>query len=290
MLLLFYYLLLEANKANLVFQGLRNFTIFAQSFNERNNLAKKKNIILGVILLLLMFGCSSSIDTTKFNAEDYYNYIMKLYNDEDYDKAILEFQSFLLQYSGSAFNDKAQYYLAMTYSKRGQHLLAAYEFSKLIRNIPASSFVPDSQFMLADSYFQLSPPYPLDQAYTKKAVDEFQAFIDFFPSNPKVEEAEKKIKILNEKLAQKEYEGAIIYEKMEYEKAAIKYYSSVAEVYHDTKYAPMAIYQKVKLEVKKGMNNEALADISIFMNRYPDNSYATELKNIESTLNSTAKK
>jgi outer membrane protein assembly factor BamD len=238
----------------------------------------------------MVFGCSSSIDTTKFNAEDYYNYIMKLYNDEDYEKAVTEFQSFLLQYSGSAYNDDGQYYLAMTYFKRNQYLLAAYEFSKLIRNIPASPFVPDSQFMLAESYFQLSPPSPLDQAYTKKAVEEFQAFIDFFPSNPKIEEAEKKIKIMNEKLAQKDYESAIIYEKMEYEKAAIKYYSGVAETYHDTKYAPMALYKKVKLEIKKGMNNEALADISVFMNRYSNDPSAAELKDLEAKLNSTAKK
>lgn len=253
-------------------------------------MVNRKSIFSGLILLLFVFGCSGSIDTSKFGAEEYYNYIMKLYNDEDYEKAVVEFQSFLLQYSGSAFNDDAQYYLAMTYTKRGQYLLAAYEFSKLIKNIPASPFVPDSQFMLAESYFQLSPLYPLDQAYTKKAVDEYQAFIDFFPSNPKVEEAEKKIKILNEKLAQKEYESAVIYEKMQYEKAAMKYYASVAEVYHDTKYAPMALYKKVKLEIKKGMSNEALADISVFLSRYQDNSSAAELKDLESTLNSTAKK
>jgi outer membrane protein assembly factor BamD len=253
-------------------------------------LANRKNIILGIILISFIFGCSSSIDTSKFNAEEYYNYIIKLYNDEDYEKAITEFQSFLLQYSGSAFNDDAQYYLAMTYSKRNQHLLAAYEFSKLIRNIPASPFVPDAQFMLAESYAQLAPAYPLDQAYTKKAVEEFQAFIDFFPANPKVEEAEKKIKALNERLAQKEYESAVIYEKMEYERAALRYYANVAEVYHDTKYGPLAIYKKVKLEIKKGMNNEALADISVFLNRYADNSSAAELKEIETKLTSTAKK
>lgn len=237
-----------------------------------------------VLTLSFIIGCSSAVDTSKFNAEQYYNYVYQLYNDEDYEQAIQQFQSFLLQYSGSAFNDDAQYYLGMTYFKRGQYLLSAYEFSKLIRNIPASPFVPDAQYMLAESYFQLSPPYQLDQAYTKKAIEEMQAFIDFFPANKKVEEAEQKIKILNEKLAQKDYQSALIYEKMEYSIAAIKCYSAVAETYHDTKFAPMSLYNKIKLEMTKGLNNEALADISLFVSRYPDDAYAKELKETETLL------
>jgi len=241
-------------------------------------------ILTAVFTLLFIIGCSGTVDTSKFNAEQYYNYVYQLYNDEDYEQAIQQFQSFLLQYSGSAFNDDAQYYLGMTYFKRGQYLLSAYEFSKLIRNIPASPFVPDAQYMLAESYFQLSPPYQLDQAYTKKAIEELQAFIDFFPANKKVEEAEQKIKTLNEKLAEKDYQSALIYEKMEYENAAIKYYGAVAETYHDTKYAPLSLYHKIMLETKKGLNNDALADISLFVSRYPDDTYAKELKETETLL------
>ena len=241
---------------------------------------------LSAVILSLSFiiGCSNAADTSKFNAEQYYNYVYQLYNDEDYELAVQEFQSFLLQYSGSAFNDDAQYYLGMTYFKREQYLLSAYEFSKLIRNIPASPFVPDAQFMLAESYFQLSPPYQLDQAYTKKAIEEMQAFIDFFPADKKVEEAEQKIKTLNEKLAEKDYQSALIYEKMEYENAAIKYYGAVAETYHDTKYAPLSLYRRIMLEMKKGLNNEALADISLFVSRYPEDTYAKELKETETQL------
>lgn len=234
--------------------------------------------------MVVVFGCSSTVDTSKFTAEEFYNYVYKLYTDEDYEPAILEFQNFILQYSGSAYNDDAQYYLAMTYFKRGQYLLSAYEFSKLIRNIPASPFVPESQYMLAESYYKLSPPYQLDQTYTKKSIEEFQAFVDFFPANPKVEEAEGKIKELTEKLAQKDYQSALIYEKMEYDRAAIKYYGGVAETYHDTKYAPLALYNRINIEVRKGMKNEALADINLYLSRYKDDSHMEEIQKIESTL------
>lgn len=228
--------------------------------------------------------CSSSVDTSKFTVDEYFTYLMNLYNEEEYETAVQEFQNFLLQYSGSAYNDDAQFYFAMTYFKRGQYLLAAYEFSKLIRNIPASPFVPEAQFMLAESYYQLAPPYQLDQAYTKKAIEEFQVFIDFFPADKKVAEAESKIKELTERLAEKEYQSGLIYEKMEYEKAAIKYYAYVADTYHDTKFAPISLYRKIQLEIKKGMNAEAITDINTYLNRYPNDERVNDVKQLEAKL------
>lgn len=248
-----------------------------------------KNIrkIVSVAVLLYSFTfCSSTVDTSQFTPEEYFNYVMQLYNDEDYELAVNEFQNIILQYPGSSVNDDSQFYLGMSYFRRNQFLLAAYEFSKLIRSYPASPFVPDSQFMLGESYYQLSPPYPLEQSYTSKAIEELQAFIDFFPASPKVEEAENKIKELNERLAEKEYRSGLIYEKMEYEYAAIKYYAHVSETYHDTKYAPIALYNKIKIQVKKGLNSEALADISIFLSRYSDDPNAGELQQIEASLTS----
>ncbi len=112
-------------------------------------MTRKKIIIPALFLIVIAAACTSSVDTSQFNSEEYFNYAMQLYNEEDYELALMQFQNILLQFPGSPVNDDSQYYLGMTYFKREQFLLAAYEFSKLIRNIPASPFVPDSQFMLA---------------------------------------------------------------------------------------------------------------------------------------------
>ncbi|MFC2083624.1 outer membrane protein assembly factor BamD [Bacteroidota bacterium] len=237
-----------------------------------------------ILISFLILACSGSKDTSNMTPEEHFNYAMELYNDEDYDEVVNEFQTILLQYPGSTINDDAQYYLGMTYFKREQFLLSAYEFSKLIRDIPASTFVPDAQFMLSDSYYNLSPPYQLDQAYTKKAIEEFQAFIDFFPMNPKVEEAENKIHELNERLAEKEYKSGLIYERMDLFNAAIDYYKNVVETYHDTKFAPLSLYNKIQIEIKRNKISDALKDISYFLLRYPDDPFAEELREIQENL------
>jgi len=242
--------------------------------------------ILGILLLITSFwACSSSIDTSTMTADQHLDYAISLYQDEDYEVALQEFQSILLQYNGTSVNDDAQYYLGMTYFKKREFLLAAYEFSKLIKDIPASTFVPDAQFMLANCYYELSPPYQLDQAYTKKAIEELQAFIDFFPLSPKVDEAEAKIQEMNLKLAEKAFQSAYIYDRMDYTRAAIKYYQIVFETYHDTEWAPEALFNKIEVENERGdMKRQVLRDIGIFLAKYPDHEEARYLQKLEAKL------
>ncbi|KUG26920.1 outer membrane assembly lipoprotein yfio [hydrocarbon metagenome] len=238
-------------------------------------------LFLAILAVVLIVGCSGGIDTTLLTPDEHFNYALELFQKEDYQDAQLEFQSILLQYPGSAVNDDAQYYLGLTYFRRGQYLLAAYEFSKLIRDIPASEFVPDAQYMLAESYYQLSPPFPLDQSYSRKAIEEFQAFIDYFPLSPKVAEAEQKIKEMNDKLAEKLFSNAVIYEKMSYYKAAIKYYGDVYEIYHDTRFGPLALLKKIQLEISRDEIASAKRDINKFLAQYPDHESSMSVRQLE---------
>jgi len=245
-----------------------------------------KNIFALVFLVLFLFACSSTLDSSDMTPDQRLDYAKSLYEQEDYEEAVKEFESIILQYPGSSIIDDGQYYLAMTRFKREEYILAAYQFSKLIKGMPSSEFLADAQFMLADCYYELSPDYTLDQQYSKKAIEEFQVFIDFFPLNPKVADAELKIKELNDKLARKEYETARIYDKMEYYLAAFKYYDSVMEIYHDTQYAPLALYNKINLLVNRNRESEALSESQKFIEKYPQHQNYNDVEKIKSLLES----
>lgn len=244
-------------------------------------------IALILLLLSLVYaGCSSSSETTFMNPDDHLKIAMEYFNKKSYDSAINEFQTILLQYPGSAVIDDAQFYLAQSRFLRKEYIIAASEFSRLIRNMTASEYVPEAQFMLAECYYQLSPSVSLDQRFTKKAKEEFQAFIDFFPTHPKADEAGRKIVEMNEKLANKEYNDAIIYTKLEYYDAAIIYFDQVIETFHDTKFAPMASYNKIKLLIDIKRKSDALKEVNKFVERYPDNPNYFEVAKIKSQLES----
>jgi outer membrane protein assembly factor BamD len=243
-----------------------------------------KNIIALVFIALFIFACSSTKDTTNMTPEERLAYAINLYQNEDSEEAIKEFEAIILQYPGSSIMDDAQYYLAMTRYQREEYILAAYQFSKLIKSMPSSEFLANSQFMLAECYYNLSPQFTLDQKYTKKAIEEYQAFVDFFPLNEKAAEADAKIKELNEKLAKKEFDEARIYTKLEYYNAAIIYYNNIMEVYHDTEYAPLSLYSKINVLILKKREKEALAEAKKFLDKYPDNEKFNEVEKIQNSL------
>jgi len=241
-------------------------------------------LLIFISVVIFGWSCSSSIDTVNLSPEDRLKNAIRLYEDEDDEEAVKEFEAILLQYSGSSLVDDAQYYLAQTRFLRQEYIIAAYEFSKLIKNMPASTFVADSQFMLAECYFELSPNYNLDQTYTVKAIEEFQAFIDFFPLNEKVQDAEARIHRLNIKLAEKDFTVAYIYEKLDYYTASMKYYDKVVETYHDTKYAPKALFKKIMLLMEREREDEALTEMKKFMLLFPEDEEAKYIGELKSSL------
>jgi outer membrane protein assembly factor BamD len=246
----------------------------------------KIRILIFFLMLLTIWSCGSSVNTADLEPEERLNYAISLFEDEDYVEAATEFETLLLQYPGSVIVDDAQYYLGLCKFERGEYIIAAYEFSKLIKSMPASDFVSKAQFMLAQSYYELSPNYNLDQKYTKKAIEEYQAFIDFFPLNEKVAEAEVKINQLNDKLAHKDYDIAVIYEKMDYYTAALKYFNGVIETYHDTKYAPRAMYRKIQLLMDREREDEALREMKKFISLYPDDDDIETIEELKNSLES----
>jgi len=64
----------------------------------------------------------------------------------------------------------------------------------------------------------------------------------------------------------------------------LNYYNDVVEVYHDTKYAPMAMYNKIKLLIQRDQDSEALTEISKFLQRYPEDSNKNEILELKSSL------
>lgn len=226
-------------------------------------------------------GCGSSEETTVVSVEERFQRAKMLFDDEDYLEAINEFNVITLQFQGTDFADDAQFYLGECRFMRGEFVLAAIEYSALKRNMPASPLVPEAQYKLGVSYYNLSPEFMLDQQYTTKAIDELQTFVEYYPAHELAADAEAKINELTTRLAKKEYESAIMYSKLGFYKSAIVYYDAVIEKYHDTDYAPLARLGKVEAFVARNKYKEAESAINKFLKLFPNSvlrSRADELK------------
>jgi len=236
-------------------------------------------IVLLFLTAVMLSACGGSEQLTTPSVEDRFEKGKTLYDDENYFEAINEFNVITLQFQGSAFADDAQFYLGECYFQRGEYHLAGLEYGRLTQNMPASPLVPEARFKLGLSYYMLAPKSVLDQQYTLKAIDELQSFLLYYPDNEHAVNAEGKIRELTLRLAKKEYETARLYATMDYHKAAVLYYDSILEKYHDTEYAPLAYLGKTEALIFRKRYEEALTTISRFLLLFPD-----------SVLRSTAEK
>ena len=228
-------------------------------------------VLLGLLGLLILAGCGSSEETAVLTVEERFTRAKELFDNEDYLEAINEFTIITLQFPGSARAAEAQYFLAECRFNRGEYLLAVFEYSTMRRSYPASPLVADAQYKIGLSYYELSPKSNLDQQYTRKAIDEFQAFVEYYPSHPSAVDADAKIRELTDKLAKKQYETARLYVTMQYYTAALFYFEDIIEKYHDTNYAPLAYLGKVEVLMEKKRYQEAEAQVDRFIERFPDN-------------------
>ena len=226
--------------------------------------------LLLVTAAAFISGCGSGEQAATLTVDERFARAKALFDKEDYLDAINEFTIITLQYQGSQHAADAQFYLGDCRYKRGEYLLAAFEYGVLKRSYPASPRVPEAQYKLAMSYYQLSPRPALDQQYTRKAIDEFQSFVEYYPSNQLAADAEARIKELDGKLARKLYDAARQYVVLERYNAALRYFDDVIDQYHDTDWAPLAFLDKVDVLITRKKFAEAQTNLSRFLTRYPN--------------------
>jgi outer membrane protein assembly factor BamD len=241
----------------------------------------KKLSVVVLFTLCLYPGCRSGRELENLSAEDRYRLAKQEFDEGDYLQAIEDFRVITLQFPGSTVSDSAQFYLGESYFQRSQFLLAASEYENLIRAMSTSKLVPTARYQIGMCYYELSPPSDLDQKYTLKALDAFQSFIEYHPTNVLVPEAEEKIGELNTKLAKKEYDAGVIYVKMENYRAAERQFDYVLEKYHDTEYADRAHVGKIEAQIARKRYDDAKKEVDRFLDRYPTSSLKDKVENLK---------
>jgi outer membrane protein assembly factor BamD len=236
-----------------------------------------------ILLLALFAACSSSVNNRDLEMRDRYELAKKQIKDGDYEKAIENLKVIAYE-RGSGYADSVQYYLGECYFGKEQYLLAASEYRDLLKIHPNSKISPEARYKIALSYSMISPKPMLDQNYTAKAITEFQNFIEFYPTHPRVREAEKKMIELRNILAKKEYDIASLYETMGKYRAAIVYFQGVLDKYHDSDYADLAAFGIISMDIQLKKDINARNEIDKFLQKYPNSTKKDEVISLKKSL------
>ncbi len=156
------------------------------------------------------------------------------------DKAIEIFQAIVDDGPFSEHGQLAQYKLGLAHLALQDYELAVSAFEQLISRYPDSPLVDDARFQMAQASLKgtFKPEY--DQAPTDVAVRELDTFVKEYPQSDLSNEAGQRLKELQERRAQHEYEVAQFYERRRHPDSARVYYETIVKQFGNTSWAQKA--------------------------------------------------
>jgi len=202
-------------------------------------------LFFSILSVILLFSCSeyqkilNNDDlTTKYKAaEDYYN-------AGEYRRANRLFEQLVPAYRGKPQAERLVFFFADSYFNTKNYHLAAYQFENFIKSYPKSQKIEEVSFLAAKSYYMISPNYSLDQADTFTGLEKLQIFINNYPDSEYLEESNKLISELQNKIEKKEFEIAKQYYTIYDYKAAITSLDNFIGEFVGTKFREEALFYK----------------------------------------------
>ena len=114
-------------------------------------------------------------------------------------------------YAGTSRSDTVTLYYARSLAELGDYSTAAYYFQQYVKTYPGGEQCENCQYMAAYCYYMLSPKVELDQADTETAITEMQTYLNMYPNSSRVSEIEAMMREMQDKLALKEFNSAVLY-------------------------------------------------------------------------------
>ncbi|SFF82871.1 Beta-barrel assembly machine subunit BamD [Sunxiuqinia elliptica] len=252
-------------------------------------LIKMKNLI--VFALFLLVAATSCSDYNKVvKSTDYefkYKKALEYYEDEEFVRSSQLLSELVNIYRGTSRADEVYYYYAKSHFGMGDYLMAGHWFRTLVKDFPKSQYAEESQYMIGYCFYKESPKPRLDQQVTQKAIDALQLYVNIYPGSDRVEEANRLIIEMRDKLVYKSFLSGRLYYDLENYKAAVVALSNSLKDFPDTQYREELMYMLLRakyllairsIEEKKEQRlTAALDEYFTFVDEFPESEHRKEV-------------
>ena len=268
-------------------------------YNQTGFMLVKKVYFCAMFMKMRKFGLGMLVSLVMLSACGDYNKILKstdyefkykkaveYYEEGEYVRAGSLFQELVNIYRGTSRDDKIYYYYAKSMIGQKDYLMAGHYFKSLIKEVPTSEYVQEAQFMVGYCSYLMSPKPRLDQGVTQEAIDALQLYINLYPFSDQVDEANRLIDELQDKMVYKSYLNARLYFDFENFKAAVVALTNSLNDYPDSQYREEIMYMLLKSKYLLAVNSvqekqeerlsSALDEYFTFVDNYPESKYRKE--------------
>ncbi len=173
---------------------------------------KNFNLFTIALLTLALSACGEYNKVLK--SSDYnlkYDYAKRAFEQKKYVQAYTILEEVVPIFRTSDKAEESLYLLALSYYENKDYINSGSYFKKYYQQFPKGKYTELARYYAGYGYYLDSPDSQLDQSETLKAIEELQAFLDFFPKSEKVAIAQNAIFELQDKLVLKELENAQLY-------------------------------------------------------------------------------
>jgi outer membrane protein assembly factor BamD len=203
------------------------------------------------VTVFIPSGCSDFNKVLKSTDIDFkYKRSVEYYEDGDCIRALALLEELIGLTRGTQRSEDVYYYYSKSQYCIKDYYLANYyfkSFSKTFSNSPRSQ---ECLFLAAVCSYELSPEYSLDQMDTRNAKDEFQLFLDKYPTSPLRDSANHMMERLDKKLEIKSFEIAKLYHQTERYKAAVSALNQVLKDFPGTRFKEEILFLIVESNFK----------------------------------------
>lgn len=135
---------------------------------------------------------------------------------------------------------RSHYWLGLAHERKGEHILAAQSYSRLMESFPDDTLADDALLLAGKSYRKLWRKSSLDATYGESALSTFNTLLALYPNSDKRAEAEKNVAELESAFAKKDYDTGVHYFRRKAYDSAILYFKDLVKKYPTTDYARKA--------------------------------------------------
>ena len=252
----------------------------------------EKSAIFFLIFLsaALLAGCAGSGKDKKSHTEfcrEKYEVAEDLFKRGKYGRAQDKLEDILSVCAGTGYMEKSQFLLAESYFNLEDWIEARGEYGSFVLNFPGSPFAETAAYRKAVSSYNMEFRVSRDESNTTTAMKDFERYLDNYPETPLRDSVNYYYEQLVERLAEKEFQTARLYMRMDKPQATVIYLKEFLDNYPKSKRRKESLFMISEAYTKLDQFEAARSYLDIARNDM--GSDKDVLKKIEKTEKKIAK-
>ena len=209
-------------------------------------LSLKTALFTSLFLSVALLGACSSNSSTRVThtqfCKDKLEKAEELFKKEKYGRVIDKLEEIMSYCAGTGYLEQTSFLLAESHFNLEQWIEARGEYGSFVMNFPGSPYAETAEFRKAIASFNMEFRVSRDDANTTVAMKDFERYLSNHPESPLRDSINYYYGLLVERLAEKEFQTARLYLRMDKPQAAVIYFKEFLETYKQSKRRKEALF------------------------------------------------